>query len=260
MHQLSYGFLLLRLAVVLTLAFLYLPLFVLIVFSFNSNPFTQEWGYFTTEWYSVLWDSREIWDSFYNSCKIALQATILSVLLSTLFVSFANQYYKKHLQFLFYASLAVPEILVAVSLLGFFSLCFIPLGPMTILVGHTLLGLGYAVPIIYTRYQEIDQQLILAAYDLGASQFQIFRTIIIPLLFPSIIAASLLVFVLSLDDFFISFFCCDATTQTLPLYIFSIIRSGSTPVINALSAVLLCITSLAIFCFSLLQMKDREKR
>jgi spermidine/putrescine transport system permease protein len=255
----SYSFYLLRIMFFMTLGFLYLPIIVLIFFSFNNNAFTQEWQGFTIQWYIDLWYSREIWDAFYNSCSIASKATVLSVTLSTLFIAFAHPYYKKRLQILFYASLAVPEILIAVSLLRFFGLFTIPLGVMTILIGHTLLGLGYSIPIIYTRYQEIDQQLILAARDLGASQLQVFRTIIMPLLFPAIVGSALLVFIISLDDFFISFFCADATTQTLPLYIFSVIRSGSTPMINALSAVLLCITSIAIFFFSLLQIRHEEK-
>jgi spermidine/putrescine transport system permease protein len=254
----SYSFYFLRTMVFVTLAFLYLPIILLIVFSFNNNAFTQEWQGFTMQWYGALWDSREIWDAFSNSCLIAVKATILSVTLATLFIAFAHPYYKEKLQLLFYASLAVPEILIAVSLLRFFGLFGIPLGAMTILIGHTLLGLGYSIPIIYTRYQEIDQQLILAARDLGASQLQVFRTIILPLLFPAIVGSSLLIFIISLDDFFISFFCADATTQTLPLYIFSVIRSGSTPMINALSTVLLCITSIAIFFFSLLQIKPEE--
>lgn len=254
----SYSFYCLRSMVLMTLIFLYLPIFLLIIFSFNDNAFTQEWHGFTMHWYIDLWYSQEIWDAIYTSCSIASKATVLSVTLATFFVSFAHSFYKEKLQLLFYASLAVPEILIAVSLLRFFGLFGIPLGALTILIGHTLLGLGYCVPIIYTRYQEIDQQLILAARDLGASQFQVFRTIIIPLLLPSIVASALLVFIVSLDDFFISFFCADATTQTLPLYIFSVIRSGSTPMINALSTILLCATSISIFCFSLLQIKNKE--
>ncbi len=254
----SYSFYCLRSMVLMTLIFLYLPILLLILFSFNNNAFTQEWHGFTLQWYIDLWRSQEIWDAFYTSCSIASRATLLSVTFATLFVSFAHSFYKKKLQLLFYAGLAVPEILIAVSLLRFFGLFGIPLGSVTILIGHTLLGLGYCVPIIYTRYQEIDQQLILAARDLGASQFQVFKTVIVPLLLPAIVASALLVFIVSLDDFFISFFCADAITQTLPLYIFSVIRSGSTPMINALSTVLLCITSISIFFFSLLQIKNEE--
>lgn len=245
--QLFFGF---------TFLFLYAPIVLLVLFSWNANPFTQAWHGFTMHWYSDLWNSQEIWDAFGNSCMIAFKSTVSSVMLGTLFVAFSSKYYKDTLQFLFYISLAVPEILIAVGLLRFFDICSIPLSASTIWVGHTLLGLGYVVPILCTRYEDIDQRLVVAARDLGATHWQVFYTVLLPLLLPAILASSLLVFIISLDDFFISFFCADAGTQTLPLYIFSVIRAGATPTINALSVLLFVFTSCSIFIFSALQFKS----
>jgi spermidine/putrescine transport system permease protein len=252
----SVGLNFLRFCVGLVYLFLYLPIIVLVIFSFNDNPFTQSWKGFTFRWYHELWQSTEIWQAIYNSLMVASGAAVLSLVLGLLFVSFCRMQYKERLQWLFYASLAVPEVLIAVALLRFFSIIDVGLGGTTLLAGHTLLGLGYVVPILHTRYNEIDQQLLAAARDLGATQVQTFFTIVFPLLVPSMFAAGLLVFIISLDDFFISFFCTSASIQTLPLYIFSVIRAGATPVVNALSTVLLLVTSSCIFIFSLLQLKS----
>lgn len=235
--------------------FLYVPIIVMVIFSFNSNPFTQEWSSFTTHWYYELLHSAEIWQAFGNSVLLASSAVILSISLGILFIVFCNRRYLYILQLIFYAALAVPEIVVAVALLSFFYNVHIPLSLTTLVAGHTLLGLGYVVPILYTRYLEIDMRLLEAARDLGATQWQTFYTVILPLMMPSLVSASLLVFIISLDDFLISFFCASASVQTLPLYIFSMIRAGSTPVVNALSTVLLVTSSIAVLLFSFLQFK-----
>ena len=123
------------------------------------------------------------------------------------------------------------------------------------IVGHTLIGLGYVVPMLYARASEIDYRLVEASLDLGASQVQTFFNITFPLLRPALLGAGLLVFIVSFDDFLIAFFCSGATEQTLPLYIFSLIRVGSVPIINALLTILLVISSLLVLLFSLLSVK-----
>jgi len=131
----------------------------------------------------------------------------------------------------------------------------VPLGTTTLIVGHTLLGLGYVIPILHARFVELDISLIEASYDLGATQKQTFFSIVLPLLRPALIASGLLVFIISLDDFIISFFCAGASIQTLPLYIFALIRTGASPMVNALSTILLIVSSLLVFLFSFLQIK-----
>jgi len=144
---------------------------------------------------------------------------------------------------------------LAVGLLSFFSLLWVPLGLTTLIAAHTLIGLGYVVPMIYTRFSELNYALTEVSMDLGATRTQTFMRIILPLLSPTLFASALLVFIISLDDFVISFFCSGATTQTLPMYIFSVIRSGATPTVNALSTVLLGVSSLFVILFSLLNIK-----
>ena len=156
---------------------------------------------------------------------------------------------------LFYANLAVPEIVMAVGLLSFFYFFSVPFGLTTLIAGHTLIGLGYVVPMLHARVSDLDYRLTEASLDLGATQIQTFFNVTLPLLLPAMVGAGLLVFVISFDDFLIAFFCAGATEQTLPLYIFSLIRAGSAPVINALSTLLLVVSSLLVLLFSSLRVK-----
>lgn len=238
-----------------TYLFMYIPVIVLIIFSFNSNPFSYAWHQFTLSWYCELFSSTEVLQSLYNSLIVAGGAVLLSLLLALLFVCFAAQYYLSLTLILFYSMLVVPEILLAVGMLSFFSFSYIPLGFSTLIAGHTLIGLGYVVPILHGRFMEIDQQLIDASLDLGASRVQTFFIIIFPLMVPALISSGLLVFIVSLDDFVFSYFCTGPSMQTLPLYIYSLIRSGATPMVNALSTLLLLSSSILVCLFSFISMK-----
>lgn len=235
--------------------FLYIPIFVLIAFSFNNNAISYKWLGFTTGWYKQLFESTEVWHALKNSLFVAASTVLLSLTLGTLFVFYASRTYAQRLLIFFYGSLAMPEIVLAVGLLSLFSFFAVPLGALTLIAGHTLIGLGYVVPILYGRFSELDESLIEASYDLGATQRQTFFAIILPLLRPALIASGLLVFIISLDDFIISFFCAGASVQTLPLYIFSVIRTGASPMVNALSTILLLVSSFFVLLFSFLQIK-----
>ncbi|HSC24956.1 MAG TPA: ABC transporter permease [Candidatus Babeliales bacterium] len=235
--------------------FLYIPIFILILFSFNDNPFTCTWTSFTWQWYYDLFASVEIWHALRNSLIIAVASVALSLMIGINFIFFGTHQFVQRTLFLFYGSLAMPEIVLAVGLLSFFSFFSIPLGTTTLIVGHTLLGLGYVVPILQGRFVELDKGLMEASYDLGATQRQTFFYVVMPLLMPALITAGLLVFIISLDDFIISFFCSGASVQTLPLYIFAVIRTGASPMINALSTVMLVFSSCLVLLFSFLHVK-----
>ncbi len=235
--------------------FLYVPIFVLIAFSFNDNPFTNAWVGFTTEWYTDLFSSIEVWHALKNSLLIAFSSVALSLTLGSTLIFFGSRAVVNRLLLLFYGSLAMPEIVLAVGLLSLFSFFSVSLGATTLIVGHTLLGLGYVVPILHGRFAEMDVNLIEASYDLGATQRQTFFKIVLPLLSPALIAAGLLVFIISLDDFIISFFCAGASVQTLPLYIFTVIRTGATPMVNAFSTIMLLVSSLLVLLLSFFQVK-----
>jgi spermidine/putrescine transport system permease protein len=253
----SLSYLLVTLAVFAYL-FLYVPIVILVLFSFNNSDLPFVWEGFSLKWYQALWASRDIWLALKNSLIVAASSVLLSLTLGLLFVFYSTRNFLGRFFVMFYASLAVPEIVLAVGLLTLFSFFSVPLGLMTLIAGHTLIGLGYVVPILSSRYKELDRKYLEAALDLGASEGQTLARVMIPLLLPSLMAAGLLVFVLSLDDFIISFFCTGGSTQTLPIYIFVMIRSGATPIVNALSTILLVVSSLLVLLFSSLKIKKTD--
>lgn len=238
--------------------FLYTPIAILVIYSFNNEPFPAAWTGFTTRWYTAFWESSALWEALWNSVIIASSSTILSAIVGILLF-----FYTTHVPWIvrlftmFYGTVIVPEIVLAVSLLSIFSFFSVPLGLPTLIVSYVVLGLGYMVPILYTRYKELDPQLIEASLDLGASQFTTFWRVIIPLLIPALFGASLLIFILIFDDFLLAFFCAGSETQTLSLYIFSMIRSGVSPVVNALSTVMLLMSSLLVVIFCALNVRTR---
>jgi spermidine/putrescine transport system permease protein len=235
---------------------LYIPIVILIIYSFNENAFTYEWQGFTLQWYRQLFVSSEVWQAFQNSLWVATFSVIFSLSMGALLMFWGTHTLIKYSMTLFYGSLAIPEIIIAVGLLTLFFLFKIPLGFGSLVIGHTLIGLGYVIPILYARHEELDPTLLEASYDLGASRLQTFFFIALPMLLPALISAGLLVFIVSFDDFVFSFFCAEASTGTLPVYIYSLIQSGSTPIINALSVCMLCITSIAVVGISLFQKQD----
>lgn len=236
--------------------FLYVPIIVLIVFSFNNNPFSYDWLGFTNQWYVQLFESIEAWTAIKNSFIVATSSMLLSVSMGVFFVFYGAYRYVQSFLPLFYASLAIPEIVLAVGLLSFFSFFNISLGITSLIASHTLLGLGYVVPIVYMQFVQLDPHIMEASYDLGATRMQTFLTIALPLLSPALFTSAVLVFLISFDDFVLSFFCSGTSTQTLPMYIFSILRAGDdAPLVTALSTLLLIGSSILVFIFSSLQLR-----
>jgi spermidine/putrescine transport system permease protein len=247
----------LPLTTALVYAFLYIPIVVLVVFSFNHGVFPVHWQGFTLKWYRELAHSSVIIQAWINSLIVAVSSVVLSVGMSLGLMYLGMFVRVGFFVRMSYLILIAPEIVLAVGLLGVLSFFAIPLGFGTLIVGHSLLGLGFAIPILFDRFSEMEPNAVEASLDLGASRWQTFRRIVIPQLLPAIAGASLLVFVLSFDDFLISFFCSGGSVQTLSLYIFAMIRSGVSPVINALSTVIIVISSLLVFMFSLLRVRSR---
>ncbi len=241
-----------------TYLFLWVPILVLLVFSFNTEGFPSPWKSFTLKWYVELIDSIYLWKAFGNSLLIALSSTFISVLMGIFLIFFVAQGGRvgKYLN-LFYGSVIIPETVLGVSLLGFFSLASISLGLATLIVGHTVLGLGFVIPLVYARYLELDERLTEASLALGATPIQTFFKVTLPLLTPALTTSALLVFIISFDDFILTYFCSGSSVQTLSLYILSMIRSGISPVVNALSALLLFISSLMVMLY--FQLSTRSK-
>jgi spermidine/putrescine transport system permease protein len=241
-----------------TYLFLYVPLIVLLVFSFNVEAFPSPWKGFTWKWYIELFQTTALWESFRNSLIVATCSTLISITMGVFLIFYAAQGGRigKFLN-LFYGNVIVPETVLAVSLLSFFGLVSIPLGLTTLILAHSILGLGLVIPICYARFLELDQRLTEASLVLGATPFQTFFKITLPLLRPALLATALLIFILSFDDFILSYFCSGSSSQTLSLYILSMLRSGISPIVNALTAVLLVLSSLLVIIFASLKTRTR---
>jgi spermidine/putrescine transport system permease protein len=243
-----------------TYLFLYVPLIVLLVFSFNTEGFPSPWQGFTLKWYQELFKATHLWASFMNSLIVAFCATGISLTMGIFLLFYAAQGGRigKFLT-LFYGNLVIPETVLAVSLLGFFTLVSIPLGLTTLILAHTVLALGFVIPIVYARFVELDYRMTEASLVLGATPIQTFFKVTLPLLRPSLIVSGLLVFIISFDDFILSYFCAGSTSQTLSLYILSMLRSGISPIVNALSAVLLLFSCILVLLFFWISHKTRTR-
>lgn len=236
--------------VVFTYLFLYFPILILIIFSFNTKNFPSPWEQFTFKWYRELFHSSALWLSFTNSLIVAVCSTSLSLLMGVFLIYFRAQggRIQKALP-LFYGNLIIPETMLAISLLSYFTFFEIKLGMPTLVVAHTVLGLGFVIPIVYTRFLQLDRRLNEASEALGASSIQTFFKITLPLLKPTLFATGLLIFILSFDDFILSYFCAGTSIQTLSLYLLSTLRSGVSPVVNALSTILLLLSGILVMLF-----------
>lgn len=241
-----------------TYLFLYVPIVVLLVFSFNSERFPSPWTQFSLKWYKELFHSADLWQSFSNSLMVASCATLISLASGICLIFYASQGGRvKRFLGMFYGNLLIPETVLAVSLLTLFVTIRIPLGLTTLVLAHTVLGLGFVIPIVYARYRELDPNLTEASLDLGATPIQTFFKVTLPMLRPTMITTSLLVFIISFDDFILSYFVAGSSAQTLSLYILSMIRSGVSPVVNALSSILLFLSSLLVFTYFSFQTRVR---
>jgi spermidine/putrescine transport system permease protein len=234
---------------ILVLVFFYLPIIVLVINSFNASRFGGTWEGFSLKWYDRLFHQRDIWFALRNTLVIAVGATVVSAVLGTT-AAFALHRFSTRLQrahyTLIYTPLVVPDILMGMSLLLFFVASGIKLGLFTIFLAHTTFCISYVAMVVLARLQDFDFSVIEAAQDLGAGWWTTTTRVLLPLLAPGIAAGALLAFTLSIDDFVISFFVAGPGSTTLPIRIYSMIKHGSPPLINALSTILLVVTFTAV--------------
>ncbi len=227
------------------LTFLYAPIIVLVVNSFNASRFSTVWGGFSLIWYEKLLQDRSVWLALRNTLIVAAGATFGSVVLG-MTAAFALHRYRSRLQgfhyALVYTPLVMPEILMGMSLLIFFVALRVPLGLTTITLAHITFCVSYVAMVLLARLQDFDFAIVEAAQDLGAGWPTIVARVLVPLLGPGIASGALLAFTLSVDDFVITFFVAGPGATTLPIRIYSMIKHGSPPVINALSTILLTLT------------------
>lgn len=229
--------------------FLYLPIGVLVVYSFNAskNPYT--WGGFSGQWYEKLWHSEALLSAAANSLLLALSAATLSTLIGTLTAIALHRYRfrgKRMLNGMLFVVMMSPDIVLAISLLALFILLGVKLGYLSLLLAHITFCLPFVVVTVYSRLSGFNPQILEAARDLGASELRTILTVLVPIIFPALMAGWLLGFTLSLDDVVVSMFVTGPGFEVLPLRIYSMVRLGLKPEVNALATVLLLLSLLAL--------------
>ena len=231
--------------VVLIYAFFYLPLFLVFLYSFNSNKYTSSWTGFSTKWYTALFNNSAILDAALNSVMVAVTAATVATLLGSLAALSLKRYRFPGRQSLYIGILMLtvsPDIVMGISLLIMFIAFKINLGFFTLCVAHTALCAPFVAVTVLARLAEFDEQLIEAARDLGASEIKAFWHVLFPLTAPAVVAGWLLSFTLSMDDVLISTFVTGATFEVLPVRIYSMVKLGVKPDVNALSAIMFVAT------------------
>ncbi|KLV07263.1 spermidine/putrescine ABC transporter permease [Photobacterium aquae] len=240
-------------------AFLYAPIIILIVNSFNASKFGMKWGGFTTKWYHQLVSNDSLVQAAWHSLNIAVfSATAAAIIGSLTAVAlFRYQFRGKHfVNGMLFVVMMSPDIVMAISLLALFILVGAELGFLTLLLAHITFCLPFVVVTVYSRLNGFDVKMLEAARDLGASEWVILKQIILPLAKPAVAAGWLLSFTLSLDDVIVSSFVTGPTYEILPLKIYSMVKVGISPEVNAL-ATLMLIVSLVLVVSS--QLLAREK-
>ena len=244
------------------IGFLYLPVLLLIVFSFNASPMSIAWQGASLKWYHQLFTDRALLEATQNSLVVALSSTAVAVVIGTgaaITLERQHVWAPRLLNSAFLLPLVIPEILLGIALLLFFVLIQVPLGLVTVTIGHIVFNLPLVILVVRTRLRKLDPLIEEAARDLGATPWLAFRKITLPLLRPAIVGSALMAFTVSLDDFVVTFFTAGPGATTLPLKVFSMIKTGITPEINALSTVLVVISMALIGMAVFLQQKGSGK-
>ncbi|MGB7541397.1 MAG: ABC transporter permease [Burkholderiales bacterium] len=225
-------------------AFLYVPLTIVVLFSFNDSKLNAEWVGFTLGWYKTLFADDAMLAAARNSLFIAVTSAIAATVLGTMAGIAMHRYRPRLLPFMVLTPVAMPEILLGVSLLVFFISVFgeQSLGLATVIIAHITFCIGFVAIIVRARLAGMDESIFEAARDLGATPWQTFRLVTLPLILPGVVAGALMSFTLSIDDFVITFFTTGVGVSTLPLQIYTMIKVAVTPEVNAVSTLLMALT------------------
>jgi len=263
------GSLALSLNAILIFGFLYLPILILMLFSFNDTRSVAQFTGFSTEWYAKLFTNDELKAAAGHSLEIALISTILSTIIGTMTALAMDRFRFRFSGFFeanLYLPIVIPEIVMGISLLLFFNQALFPLidaitgtrpfaGVPTVTIAHIAFNIPFVYVIVRARLADFDRGLEEAAQDLGADEWMTFKRVTLPLLMPGILGGALMAFTLSLDDYLITAFT-RGNINTMPTYIYSLVRKGVTPEVNALSTVLLAL-SMGLVLLSLAAQRKR---
>ncbi len=241
--------------------FLYLPIVVVIVYSFNEARFGSVWQGFTTKWYGALWKNEVAMDALKNTFILAGISTALSTVMGTALGYGLSRYQfpgKRLFNGFLHVPVFIPDIVLAVSMLLFYSMArkhfqLFELGMPTMIMAHITFQIPFVAIVVRSRLANWDASLEEAASDLGCNPWQTFRQITLPLMMPGIMAGSILAFTLSLDDFVVSFFTSGAGSTTVPILVYSSVKRGITPEINALSTLVILASTITAIFIALLQ-------
>ncbi len=247
--------------------FMYAPIVVVMVFSFNLSRFGAGWTGFTTKWYGVLFANHSALSAAENTLILAGIATLISTVLGTLLGYGLSRFWfpgKSVFDLLMLIPVAIPDILMAVALVLFYGLMrdtfgLFNLGLPTMILSHITFQIPFVAIVVRARMVGMDPAVEEAARDLGANNFRVFWHVTLPLLFPGIMSGALLAFTMSLDDFVVSFFTSGPGSTTLPILIYSSVKRGITPDINALSTIMVLISMTLVVAATLLQKSKQAK-
>jgi spermidine/putrescine transport system permease protein len=241
-------------------AFMFTPLVVVVLFSFNSVRSLQNFDGFSLQWYRAFWDNESLRGSLIASLEIALATMVVATVLGTL-LAFglvrARTRFSDSGNVLMLIPLVTPEIVAGVSAFLLFTQIGLRLSLLTIIIAHITFSISYVTVVVRARLASLNPEVEQAALDLGASRIQTLRLVVLPALWPAVLAAGLLVFALSFDDFVLSYFTTGESPQPLPVRIWSAIRFGVTPTINAIGTLMLVI-SLAAVAAALVLQRERK--
>ena len=232
----------LKAAALAVYVFLYAPLLIVVIYSFNDSSMNAQWVGFTLKWYDKLFHDNQMLTAAWNSLIIGLTASAVSTVLGTMAGYAMYRFRLRLLPAMVVAPIAIPEILVGVSLLLFFVMLNFTLGLLSIMLAHIAFCIGFVAIVVRARLAGLDDSLIEAARDLGATPWKAFLKVTLPLITPGVIAGALMAFTLSIDDFVITFFTAGPDSRTLPLVIYTMVKITVTPEINAVSTLLMLLT------------------
>lgn len=242
------------------LVLIYIPILVLVVNSFNASKYGIKWGGFTFKWYEKFWNNDGLMTAALNSLTVSIVAASVATIIGTLAAVALHRYQfkgKALLSSMVFVSMLTPEIVMAISLLIVFMALGIKLGFVSLVIGHITFCLPFVIVAVYSRLKGFDMKMLEAARDLGASESNIFWKIILPLALPAVSAGWLLSFTLSLDDVIVSAFVTGPGYEILPLKVYSMVRVGVSPEVNAISTILLVVSLVLVIVSQLLLREDK---
>ena len=243
-------------ALTLGFAFLYIPMIILVVYSFNASKLVTVWAGFSTQWYGELIRNEEFLNAAWVTIKVAVMSSTIATILGTMaaYVLVRGGRFGGRTLFsgMIYAPLVMPEVITGLSLLLLFIGIGLDRGVLTIVLAHTTFSMCYVSVVVSSRLVTFDKSLEEAALDLGCSPFEAFRLVTLPIIAPAVISGWLLAFTLSLDDLVIASFTTGPSASTLPIKIFSAVRLGVSPEINALSTIMIAIVTIGVITASLI--------